>query len=138
PFYMWLGIVSLLGVAQFWSLAVDLYSREAGERLFGVIAIGGSTGAIVGAQLAHRLIGPLGVYGLMAMAAAVYALALIVVTLIDGRPFGAATDRAPPAVVRTRGAIALVARDRYLLLIGGLLIVANLVNTQGEYILADA
>ena len=25
PFYMWLGIVSLLGVAQFWSLAVDLY-----------------------------------------------------------------------------------------------------------------
>jgi AAA family ATP:ADP antiporter len=42
PFYMWLGIVSLLGIAQFWSLAVDLYSREDGERLFGVIAIGGS------------------------------------------------------------------------------------------------
>ena len=51
PFYMWLGIVSLLGVAQFWSLAADLHSREAGERLFGVIAIGGSAGAIVGAQL---------------------------------------------------------------------------------------
>jgi AAA family ATP:ADP antiporter len=29
-------------------------------------------------------------------------------------------------------------KDRYLLLIGALLIVVNLVNTQGEYILADA
>jgi len=138
PFYMWLGIVSLLGVAQFWSLAVDLYSREAGERLFGVIAIGGSAGAIVGAQLAQRLIGLVGVYGLMAMAAALYALALVVATLIDGRPFGTGAARTRPAAPRTRGALALVARDRYLLLIGALLIVVNLVNTQGEYILADA
>ena len=50
PFYMWLGIVSLLGISQFWSLAADLHRREAGERLFGVIAVGGSAGAIVGAQ----------------------------------------------------------------------------------------
>jgi len=138
PFYMWLGIVSLLGVAQFWSLAVDLYSREAGERLFGVIAIGGSAGAIVGAQLAHRLIDRIGVYGLMVMAAALYAIALLVVTIIDGRPAATATEQTAPAAAYTRGAIALVARDRYLLLIGALLIIANLVNTQGEYILADA
>jgi len=138
PFYMWLGIVSLLGVAQFWSLAVDLYSREAGERLFGVIAIGGSVGAIVGAQLARRLIDRLGVYGLMAMAGMLYAFALLVVAIIDGDPVGTGTERTGPAVTRTRGAIALVARDRYLLLIGALLIIVNLVNTQGEYILADA
>ena len=62
---MWLGIVSLLGVAQFWSLAADLHSRHAGERLFGVIAIGGSAGAIVGAQLARLLIKPIGIFGLM-------------------------------------------------------------------------
>jgi AAA family ATP:ADP antiporter len=138
PFYMWLGIVSLLGVAQFWSLAVDLYSREAGERLFGVIAIGGSAGAIVGAQLAHRLIGLLGIYGLMAMAAVLYAIALMVVTIIDGHPAERGTEQIAPAAAHTRGAISLVTRDRYLLLIGALLIIANLVNTQGEYILADA
>lgn len=138
PFYMWLGIVSLLGVAQFWSLAVDLYSREAGERLFGVIAIGGSAGAIVGAQLARWLIDRLGVYGLMAIAAGIYGLSLGVVTIIDSGPVGTAGDRMAPAAVGTRGAIGLVARDRYLLLIGALLIIANLVNTQGEYILADA
>ena len=138
PFYMWLGIVSLLGVAQFWSLAVDLYSREAGERLFGVIAIGGSAGAIVGAQLARWLIDRLGVYGLMAIAAGIYGLALGVVTIVDSGPAGPGGERMAPAAARTRGAIGLVARDRYLLLIGALLIIANLVNTQGEYILADA
>jgi AAA family ATP:ADP antiporter len=139
PFYMWLGIVSLLGIAQFWSLAVDLYSREAGERLFGVIAIGGAAGAIAGSQLARRLIEPLGIYGLMAMAGALYALALAIVTIIDGKP--AATDgeapRRAPAAAST-GSLGLVMRDRYLLLIGALLIFVNLVNTQGEYILADA
>lgn len=141
PFYMWLGIVSLLGVAQFWSLAADLYSREAGERLFGVIAVGGSVGAIVGAQLAHRLFDALGIYGLMLVAAALYAVALAVVAIIDGdtTPNGhAEEDRAVPVAAGSRGALALLKQDRYLLLIGALLIIVNLVNTQGEYILADA
>jgi ATP:ADP antiporter, AAA family len=140
PFYMWLGIVSLLGVAQFWSLAADLHTRTAGERLFGIIAVGGSAGAIVGAQVARRLIGPLGIYGLMAMAASLYALALVVVTMIELEGHGpkATVEETAPAAPHTHNALSLVAHDRYLLLIGALLIVANLVNTQGEFILADA
>jgi len=139
PFYMWLGIVSLLGIAQFWSLAADLHTREAGERLFGVIAIGGSGGAIVGAQLARLLIKPIGTYGLMVMAAALYLVALVVVELIerDHRGPEPLPEHTAPAAPHTRGAFSLVMRDRYLLLIGALLIVVNLVNTQGEYILAD-
>jgi ATP:ADP antiporter, AAA family len=139
PFYMWLGIVSLLGIAQFWSLAADLHSREAGERLFGVIAIGGSAGAIVGAQLARMLIKPLGTLGLMGLAAALYAIALVVVELIERAHRGPEVlpEQSGPAAPHTRGAFSLVLRDRYLLLIGGMLIVANLVNTQGEYILAE-
>jgi AAA family ATP:ADP antiporter len=139
PFYMWLGIVSLLGIAQFWSLAADLHTREAGERLFGVIAVGGSAGAIVGAQLARLLIKPIGTYGLMAMAGGLYAVALVVVQLIEREHRGPEPlpEHTGPAAPHTRGAFSLVLRDRYLLLIGGLLIVANLVNTQGEFILAD-
>ncbi len=97
PFYMWLGIVSLLGISQFWSLAADLHSREAGERLFGVIAVGGSAGAIVGAQAARRLIEPLGIYGLMMTAAALYVVALVVVGLIERTSPGPAAARAARA-----------------------------------------
>ena len=106
--------------------------------MFGVIAIGGSAGAIVGAQMARWLIDRLGVHGLMAIAAALYGVALIVVTIIDRGPARRDAERMAPPAAQTRGALALVARDRYLLLIGALLIIANLVNTQGEYILADA
>jgi ATP:ADP antiporter, AAA family len=141
PFYMWLGIVSLLGISQFWSLAADLHSREAGERLFGVIAVGGSAGAIVGAQAAGRLIGPLGIYGLMVTAAALYVVALVVVGLIERTnpgPAGAAADRHAPAAPHTSNALTLVVRNPYLLFIGALVLVANLVNTQGEFILAES
>jgi AAA family ATP:ADP antiporter len=140
PFYMWLGIVSLLGISQFWSLAADLHSREAGERLFGVIAVGGSAGAIVGAQAARRLIEPLGIYGLMITAAALYVVALVVVGLIERTSPGpaAAAERHAPAAPHTSNALTLVVRNPYLLTIGALLLVANLVNTQGEFILAES
>jgi len=140
PFYMWLGIVSLLGISQFWSLAADLHSREAGERLFGVIAVGGSAGAIVGAQAARRLIEPLGIYGLMIGAAALYVVALAVAGLIERtspRP-AAVAERRAPAAPHSSNALTVVVRNPYLLSIGALLLVANLVNTQGEFILAES
>jgi hypothetical protein len=101
PFYMWLGIVSLLGIAQFWSLAADLHSREAGERLFGVIAIGGSAGAIVGAPGWRTVDRPLGIYGLMSTAAALYVIALVVVGSIERTSPGPAAARAACAAAPT-------------------------------------
>jgi ATP:ADP antiporter, AAA family len=53
PFFVWLGMVSVFLVAQFWSYANDLYSDEQGKRLFAIIAVGGSLGAVVGPQLTH-------------------------------------------------------------------------------------
>src|SRR5262245_56468364 len=75
----------------------------------------------------------------MAIAAALYAVSLGVVALIErasSSPDTAAEETAP-ASPHTHNALSLVAHDRYLLLIGALLIIANLVNTQGEYILAN-
>src|SRR5215475_10145215 len=36
-FYLWVGIFNVFIVAQFWSFASDLYSDEAGKRLFPLI-----------------------------------------------------------------------------------------------------
>jgi AAA family ATP:ADP antiporter len=56
-FFIWVGIFNLTTVAQFWSLANDLYRQEAGERLFPVIAIGATLGSPLGSLIAGRLFG---------------------------------------------------------------------------------
>ncbi|MBI3355381.1 MAG: MFS transporter [Nitrospirae bacterium] len=47
-FFVWLSVFNLFVVSVFWSFLADLFTREQGARLFGVIAAGGSTGAITG------------------------------------------------------------------------------------------
>jgi ATP:ADP antiporter, AAA family len=139
PYYLWLGMAGLIGVAQFWSFANDYYTRAEGERLFPMIAAGGTLGAILGAGVARWLLARTGLVSLMLIAAGV----LVVYAAIYGwierlehpLPTAAATARQP---VDGRGAFELVARSRYLLLIGMMVMVANLVNTQGEYLFAHA
>ncbi len=48
-FFIWVGIFSVMVVAQFWSYANDVYNNEAGKRLFPLVAFGGSFGAFAGA-----------------------------------------------------------------------------------------
>ncbi|MCH7805418.1 MAG: hypothetical protein IH937_15225 [Acidobacteria bacterium] len=36
-FFLWIGIFSLMIVAQFWSFANDVYTKEEGERLFPIV-----------------------------------------------------------------------------------------------------
>ena len=47
-FFLWIGIFSLMVIAQFWAYANDVYTPEAGKRLFAVIAFGASSGAVFG------------------------------------------------------------------------------------------
>jgi len=60
-FYVWVSVYNLFVVSVFWSLMADLFSQAQGKRLFGLIAAGGSAGAILGpglAALLSQLIGP--------------------------------------------------------------------------------
>src|SRR5215510_9780975 len=54
-FFVWVGIFNVSLVAQFWSFANDIYSKEAGDRLFPVIMIGMTAGAPLGSLIAGRL-----------------------------------------------------------------------------------
>lgn len=47
-FFVWLSVFNLFVVSVFWSFMVDLFSAEQGKRLFGMIAAGGSAGALLG------------------------------------------------------------------------------------------
>src|SRR6185436_8451080 len=54
-FFIWVGIFNMSLVAQFWSFANDLYSKEAGDRLFPIIVMGMTAGAPLGSFVAARL-----------------------------------------------------------------------------------
>ncbi|MCB1184118.1 translocase [bacterium] len=146
PFFLWVGIFNMMVVAQFWSFANDVYTPEQGKRLFALVGFGMSAGAVSGSSIAGALIEPLGVYQLMLLSAALLMASLGLTLVVAARrqrgagPRDGATagpDGAPAAADRLSGrsGFALVLRNRYLLLIGLMLVLANLVNTTGEYVL---
>lgn len=50
-FFIWLSVFNLFVVSVFWSFMADLYRNEQARRLFGFIAAGGSTGALLGPSI---------------------------------------------------------------------------------------
>lgn len=139
PFYLWVGIFNIFVVAQFWAFANDLYSQEQGRRLFGIVAFGGSLGAVAGPKVAGLLLGPLGVFQLLLVAAAILGVCIVLANVVHahaktGAHAGEKNEHAETPLGKT-GGFQLVARQRYLTLIAALIILLNLVNTTGEYIL---
>jgi AAA family ATP:ADP antiporter len=139
PFFVWLGMFSTLAIAQFWSLAVDVMTEAEGKRLFPMIAAGGTIGGIAGAQIAARAIKWLAPTQLMLVAAAMLAGCALLSHFTHGagtthrerKPSGASAER------DRRGGFTLVLRDRYLLLIGLSVVLLNLINTTGDFLLAQ-
>ena len=137
-FFIWVGIFNNFAVAQFWSFANDLYSEEQGKRLFPIIGIGSATGALAGAEVAAPFIRSAGPYPLMLAAAGALALCFLLSYAIhrrakaDSAHFSSGPPEAP--LLRTNG-FRLILRDRYLLLIAVLIVLLNVVNTSGEFLL---
>ncbi|HEY8879229.1 MAG TPA: Npt1/Npt2 family nucleotide transporter [Roseateles sp.] len=50
-FYVWLSVFNLFVVSVFWSLMADVFTEDQGKRLFGMISMGGTLGAVVGAAV---------------------------------------------------------------------------------------
>jgi AAA family ATP:ADP antiporter len=138
-FFLWVGIFNLFIIAQFWSFANDLYTEDQGKRLFAIVAFGGSLGAVLGPKVASILFEPLGPYLLMLITASLLGVCLIFPNIVNRKESGGAratknTDDAAQPLAKG-GAFKLVIGKPYLLLIASLLIISNLVNTTGEFIL---
>jgi MFS family permease len=78
-------VFNLMIIAQFWSFANDLYTTDEGKRLFPIVMLGGSIGAVVGASITGVLIRPLGQQPLFLLAAALLVAAAIITNVVDAR-----------------------------------------------------
>jgi len=75
-FFVWISVFNLYVVAVFWSFMADLYTREQGRRLFGMISAGGSIGAIIGSSGTSSLVITIGFENLFPIAAALLLFAV--------------------------------------------------------------
>ena len=141
-FFLWIGIFNLMIVAQFWSFANDVYTKEEGERLFAIVGFGASLGAVVGARAADRLIEPLGINPLLLLGALLLVCQMLLTNYVDRRERQRRSTRPQPRPAASKASgstngFAIVFHSRYLMLIAIMLMLLNLVNTTGEYILGS-
>lgn len=134
-FFIWVGIFNISLIAQFWSYANDICTKEAGDRLFPIIAIGMTAGAPLGSLVAGRLFG-LGVEPqlIIQISAALLLASLVLYLLINARETRRVST--PAGALAVGGGFGLVFQSGYLRLVALLIVLLNVVNTTGEYLIA--
>jgi AAA family ATP:ADP antiporter len=137
-YYVWVGVLGVTLLAQFWAHAAHCFDVTSGQRLFPVVMAGSTLGALAGPPLVGAFYRSLGPWNLLLGAAV-----LLVATL----PLVSAAQSAVPAASRRRhveptarpagNGFSLLLRDRYLALLAVLVVILNCVNTTGEYLLTQ-
>lgn len=81
-FFVWVSVFNLFVVSVFWSFMADIWSDEQARRLFPIIALGGTAGAVTGPVITLRLVDVIGVAPLLVVSACLLLAALGCVLLL--------------------------------------------------------
>jgi AAA family ATP:ADP antiporter len=139
PFYIWVGLYGTMLIAQFWALAADHYNVKSGQRLFGVFAAGVSLGALVGPLTVSTFVATLGTGNLLLLVAAALSVTLFLVNpSVNAIPEGSRSTGAKDDQKKKSsflGGFATVLSDRYLTLIAFWVVLQNIIDSTGDYIL---
>src|SRR4029453_19006743 len=118
-FYIWIAIINVFIVSQFWAFANDIYTEGQGRRLFPMIGVGQSLGAWIGAAAVTPLVVGLNYtpYTLMLIGAVILLVALGVTLVVNrievakAEPTAVDADKTP---LGPEGGFELIWKDRYL------------------------
>ena len=140
-YFVWVGIFGVMIVAQFWAFAADIFNLKSGQRVFPIIMVGATLGALAGAQLSKTLIPAYGPFVLLLLASVALFATLFLGNL--ARSAVPAESRSTPIVEKDNrlehflGGFAIVFSDHYLRLIALFVVLLNWINSTGEYIFAE-
>jgi len=133
-FYVFVDILGVVLVEQFWSLTNSIYTTREGKSWYGVVGTGGLAGGVVGGWLAAFFIKhtPLQTPDLSITAAGIIML-IFGLTWVMGRIglYCEVEQRVP--VEPLSDGWRILRHNRYLLLIAGILLLAQLVSPLVEY-----
>ena len=137
PYFIWVGIFNVFTVAQLWAFATDLYTEAQGKRLFPMLGVGASVGAVGGAWIAGKLIKPLGPFNVMLIAAAALCLCAGLsrwASHVISEREGEQEKKKNVETLGKQGGFQLLISDPYLRLIAVLTILLNIVSLSGDFI----
>jgi len=83
-FFIWVSVFNLFVVSVFWSFMNDLFDQAQAKRLFGVIAAGGTAGAITGPALTSLLVQSLGVHHMLLISATLLSMTIFCIHRLSG------------------------------------------------------
>jgi len=132
-FYVWISVLNLMLVSVFWSFVLELFDSGQSKRLFGFIAAGGTTGALVGPLLTDLTVQRIGTPGVLLLSAAMFALAIVFQRLLIAIWKAPRRDAGPVADRGLGGnpfaGFGIVLRSPYLLMLALFVVLLSSVNT---------
>ncbi|MGH8025654.1 MAG: NTP/NDP exchange transporter [Pseudoxanthomonas sp.] len=81
-FFVWVSVFNLIVVSVFWIFMSDIWSLDQSKRLFPIIAIAGTLGALAGPALTRSLVNVIGVAPLLLVSASLLCIATVCVVLL--------------------------------------------------------
>jgi ATP:ADP antiporter, AAA family len=133
-FYIFVDILGVVLVEQFWSLTDSIYSTEEGKRWYGLVGTGGLVGGVAGGGVAALLINytPVQTHDLLLIAAAIIAVIFGLTWLMGHLQLYSNTiETHKPRKMKHRWQV--LTQSRYLILIAAALMVAQLVSPMVEF-----
>jgi AAA family ATP:ADP antiporter len=130
-FYVFISILSLFLTSVFWAFLLELFDSGQAKRLFGVIAAGGTAGALAGPGITYLTVSRLGNSGVLFVGAAMFVVAIIcqqaLLRIWKGRSESPQEDR--PIGGNPFAGFLLVLRSPYLLAIALFVVLLAAANT---------
>ena len=133
-FYVWISVLNLMLVSVFWSFLLEMFSREQTKRLFGLVAGGGTLGALAGPLATSMFARTLGDSGILYLGAAGFVGAIVCQRILLGswQPAGDAgnvTAKGKGVGGNPFAGITIVLGSRYLLGIALFVVLLSAANT---------
>ena len=144
-FYVWISVYNMWAVSLFWAFMADRFGLERSKRLFGIIAVGGSLGAVLGSFITAQLVAVVGVPYLILVSAVLMTAAAALIRHL-GLQAGWRGGTAEATVHTPRGrawsGFTELVRSPYLLAVAGYILLFTITSTflyfqQAEIVAAN-
>lgn len=134
-FYVFVDILSVVLVEQFWSLTNSIYSTAEGKRWYGLVGTGGLVGGMAGGGAAAMVIKytPLQTPDLLLVAALIIGMIYALTRLMARFRMYVVEPRPDISLAEGKRGWRALSHNRYLLLIAAALLLAQLVSPLVEY-----